>query len=519
MDNVLAKNPRTVKMKSTQVRALIAEARRAGVVLWVEGSQLHYKEPAAGMAADLCAGLRSMKDDVMAELSRPVFKSRVEKTDLLQLPAYFEDFWHETASNLSLANATHTVVKITGEVTLERLQTAFKQVFFRHDLLRARVTFPEGFPCLLFDAEAEVPVKIVDFSEDNSSERPQRVKELVAQTIWNPFEGGSLFRACLIRASGSEYVFGFVLHHLIGDLLSCHILLKDFLARARRPKGLVDSSDTRPLQYADYLLGMSEWLSGPALKYRLAYWKEQMEAAPPTCFPADQEVGSESVAVLDSISFLVDEILRASIARVAAGSGVTLLAVVLAADFLAMASLLQRTDLVITPIVAGRDHPALFELVGMVVDCLPVRVSVLPEMTFADLLQQVHKTYLLACSYHVPWALLRKTLREIDASCVSPLINFIPSAYGGGSRTSASSCNTTIESITVEGPADSTSVDWKSHELHLFDSGRFMRGKVKYMCSKYRKETIEAFIESFVSGLGAIAEDPGIRVSVYLSKR
>jgi len=126
---------------------------------------------------------------------------------------------------------------------------------------------------------------------------------------------------------------------------------------------------------------------------------------------------------------------------------------------------------------------------------------------------------LLACSYHVPWALLRKTLREIDASCVSPLINFIPSAYGGGSRTSAWSFNTTIESVTVEGPADSTSVDWKSHELHMFDSGRLMRGKVKYMCPKYRKETIEAFIESFVSGLEAIADDPGIRVSVYLSKR
>lgn len=510
---------RTVKMKSTEVRALITEARRTGVTLWVEGNRLHYKEPAGGMSADLCAGLRSMKDDVMAELSRPVFKSRPEKTDFLQLPAYFEDFWHEAASNLSLANATHTVVKITGQVTLEQLHTAFKQVFSRHDLLRARVTFAEGVPCLLFDVEPEVPVEIADFSADSSSEHPLRVKEVVTQTIWTPFEGGSLFRACLIRASGREYVFGFVLHHLVGDLLSCHILLRDFLARVRQPKGRVDASDRRPLQYSDYLLGMSEWLSGPALKYRLAYWKEQMAGALPTCFPADHEVGSESVAVLDSISFHIDEALRTAIARVAAGYGVTLLAVMLAADFFALACMLQRADLVITPIIAGRDQPALFDLVGMVVDCLPVRTSVLPEMTFADLLQQVHKTYLLACSYHVPWALLRKTLCAIEASCVSPLLNFVPSAYGGKPRTSDSSFNAAIESVTVEGPADTTSVDWKSHELHVFDSGRVMRGKVKYMSSKYRKETIDAFIKSFVSGLGAIAHDPENRVSVYSSKR
>jgi hypothetical protein len=161
----------------------------------------------------------------------------------------------------------------------------------------------------------------------------------------------------------------------------------------------------------------------------------------------------------------------------------------------------------------------------MTVDCLPVRASVLPEMTFADLLQRVHETWLLACNYHVPWAFLRKALHETGVSCASPLLNFVPGVYGakrGASEPrraveavthdSLTNQGLTIEGLTVAGPSETTSVDWKSHEVHVFDSGRVMQGKVKYMPAKYRRERLEAFIESFLRCLEAIAEDPGSRL-------
>jgi hypothetical protein len=500
-------------MESTQARRLITDARRAGVMLWVKGDRLHYSTPWGGMPAALRDGLQSRRHEIAAELSQPIFEKRAAQ-EQLPLPAYFEDFWHETRSSLSLANATHMAVKITGESSLQRLHMAFELAFSRHDLLRARLSSSEGLPSLLFDAHPQAPITIADLSGCNPDERLARVKEVVEKTIWARFEGGSLFRACLLKVSAREYVFGFVLHHLIGDLSSCHLLMRDFLMRAFQPGDRADSTAPPPLQYSDYLLAMSEWLSGPALKYRLAWWKEQMGAALPVCFPADHESGAAAVTALDSVSFEIDEPLRDGIVRVAASSGVSLLAVLLAAHFSALAGILRRSDLVINPITAGRNHPALSRLVGMIADCVPVRVSVLPEMTFLELLHRAHKTYLLACSYHVPWALLRKALREIDVSCVSPLLNFVPGVYGRerGAKHSLLPAQTTVEGITVEGPPDTTSVDWKSHEVHVFDSGHLMKGKVKYMPLKYRRETIEAFVAVFIRRLEAIAANPGTRL-------
>jgi hypothetical protein len=386
--------------------------------------------------------------------------------------------------------------------------------------LRARLALSKDLPCLLFDQHEEVPLKMVDVSRQGSSERPSRVQKILARTIWDPFEDGALFRACLIRVAEREYVFGFVLHHLVGDLSSCHLLIRDFLIALHQDKArMAPAAATQPFQYSDYLLAMSEWLSGPALRYRLRYWQEQMDAAAPVALPPDHEVAPASVSRLDSICFEIDAQLRAGIAQVAMSSGVTLLAVMLAANFAALAGTLKRTDLVINPIVAGRDHPALFELVGMTVDCLPVRISVLPEMTFQELLQRVHKTYLIACSYHVPWALLRRALREIDASSVAPLLNFIPGVYGGRRKPSDASqaAKLAVETVTVAGPEDTTSVDWKSHEVHVFDTGHVMNGKIKYLSLQYRKETIEALIESLLRCLGAIASNPGARLAAVLN--
>src|SRR5262249_105419 len=84
-------------------------------------------------------------------------------------------------------------------------------------------------------------------------------------------------------------VFLITMHHIVSDGWSMSVLLRelrvlyDAYAQGRR-------SPLPPLevQYADYALWQRDWLRGDVLPQQLAYWKTQLDDAPPTLeLPSD----------------------------------------------------------------------------------------------------------------------------------------------------------------------------------------------------------------------------------------
>jgi hypothetical protein len=144
---------------------------------------------------------------------------------------------------------------------------------------------------------------------------------------------------------------------------------------------------------------------------------------------------------------------------------------------------------------------------------MPIRLSVRPDVSFADFLEELQACYGLACRYRVPGAIISRTIKEVGASTIAPTYNFVSAISEAASAISSNTSNTATssspEQLSLAIPKEFGSSGWhESHETNLFDMGRYIEGHVKYMPLKYRSETIQHFVDSFMTCLERIAEDP-----------
>lgn len=498
-------------MNETEVRSLIRQAAVNGVTLWVEDGQLRFKAPEGRLTNVLRAALQSGKSELIGRLSIPIFTKRASPPAVTRFPEHSRDFWKECEANVSIRHSTHFAVKITGKIEPERIESAFERLSSRHDVLRSKLEVADdGMPLLRLDNDPSTPVHIVDLSGSAAADLPLQVKAAVERAIYAPFEDGRIYRAQVIKVSDVEHVVAVVIHHFVADAVALEVVAGELLA------GLLGGSQSqtgeRPLQYADYLLGMNEWLTGHGLAYRLGLWKDKLRGVPEVRFPLTVQRAAPST--LDEINIEIGETLRAKLARAIAIAGVPLSSAILAANFAALASTFQRTDFFTVLVHSGRNVSVLFDLVGFTVNCLPVRVTVFPQMSCIDLMVHVHDAFLFAKDYQVPWGLLMPLLGDIGASYVAPLFNyrFVARDAASTSPSSPRGGDFRIEQFPVDGPEQINSTDWKSYELHALDTGVEMRVTIKYMAFAYETTAVKEFAATFFRCLEALAHDPASRV-------
>jgi len=191
--------------------------------------------------------------------------------------------------------------------------------------------------------------------------------------------------------------------------------------------------------------------------------------------------------------------------------------VFLAASFVALARTLRREDLVIIIVHSGRNHPALLQVVGLTVNCFPVRVTVRPGISYSELVRNVNDAYNLGNGYQIPWGLLMRSLGELDVSCVAPIFNYWPAdPQPGRNRSSGSPDAGAVEicRIPVERPPDTNSVEWKSHVINVIDSAADLHVNVKYEPAKYQATAVHDFADAFIRSIEVIVQDPTRPVGV-----
>lgn len=498
-------------MNETEVRMLIHQAAVNGVTLWVEDGQLHFKAPEGRLTNDLRAALQSSKSELIGRLSIPIFRKRASPPAVAKFPAYSRGFWKECEANVAIRHSTHFAVKLTGKIEPERIESAFERLSSRHDLLRSKVKVADdGMPYLHLDNDPSTPVHIVDLCGSAAADLPLQVKAAVERAIYAPLEDGRIYRAQVIKVSDFEHVVAVVIHHFVADAVSLELIAGELLG------GLLGGSQLqtgeRPLQYADYLLGVNEWLTGHGFAYRLGLWKDKMRGVSEVRFPLT--VKGAGPSTLEEINIGVGETLRAKLARAIAVAGVPISSAILAANFAALASTFQKRDFFTVLVHSGRNVSVLFDLVGFTVNCLPVRVTVAPQMSCIDLMVHVHDAFLFAKDYQVPWGILMPLLGDIGASHVAPLFNyrFVARDAASSPPSSPHGGDFRIEPLAVEGPEQINSVDWKSYELHALDTGVEMRVTIKYMAFVYETTAVKEFANTFFRCLEALADDPAGRL-------
>ncbi len=304
--------------------------------------------------------------------------------------------------------------RIIGPLDVPRFREALGEVVRRHGMMRAAYgpASASQVPTFPVRADVDLPLRLLDYGDRGPHAAAAAVQAACDELLATPFDltRPPLWRAALIRLGEQDHVFAVAAHHAICDGWSLSIVTRDLgLAYAGRSLGLEPGADpTRPglpLTYGDVAAAEWAWLAGPHAQGRAESWRSALAGAPERLeLPTDRLRPPVVDHTPGAVATVVSATLAGRVHALAAKEGVSVHAVLLTAYALVLGRLGAAEDVVISVPVAQRTHPALAELVGMLVSPVPVRVRLGAPDTpvtriLADCAAAVHE----ATDLHLPF--------------------------------------------------------------------------------------------------------------------
>jgi hypothetical protein len=126
-------------------------------------------------------------------------------------------------------------VRLVGELNEEALESAFRAIISRHEVLRTTIKVTDGEPFAVVSDHWTPLIKKIDLSALSPSNRQEEVERILVDEPRRPFnlESEPGIRATLLRLSAREHVFILMMHHINCDWASEGVLWRE-LASAYR---------------------------------------------------------------------------------------------------------------------------------------------------------------------------------------------------------------------------------------------------------------------------------------------
>ncbi|MFI6046869.1 condensation domain-containing protein [Nocardia sp. NPDC051321] len=298
-------------------------------------------------------------------------------------------------------NATYIMpggLRLRGELDVAAVEKALALVEQRHEVLRSVYrTTEDGQLRQVIRPYSPRPLEFTDFSALAPERRGTAEAELAASVYRAPFDlaEGPVWRYHLIKSGPGEYLLAIALHHIVCDGWSIAVLSHEVSAHYQaQVAGVPSQLPPLVVQYADY----AGWQRGNAdgLDGQLDFWRTELADPTVTEIPGDRPRPARRTSRGAVERLGVDPQVMAEVRALAARSGVTTFAVLLAAFYTVLNRYTRQQDLIVASPIAGRTRSAVEPLVGCFLNTLALRTEVDPEETFTALVARVGKTVLSA---------------------------------------------------------------------------------------------------------------------------
>ncbi|HEU4962803.1 MAG TPA: amino acid adenylation domain-containing protein, partial [Bacilli bacterium] len=281
------------------------------------------------------------------------------------------------------------VLRLEGDLNVERLEAAVQAVIARHEVLRTAFVRVDGEP-------RQVVREAVDFSLTFTEAREPDLRAEMEAFV-QPFDlaHAPLLRMRVLRVASERHLLLFDMHHIISDGASVNLLMQDLIAAYR-------GEELQPLavQYKDYAAWQDGFFTTERLQEQQAYWQEQfVDEVPVLNLTGDFSRPAVMEHAGHAVRFEVGRELTDRLQRLAAENGLTLYMILLAAYSLLLCKYANQEDLVIGTPVAGRAHPDAESVMGMFVNTLTLRLRPERERTIEQFLAAV-KEHVVAAFDH-----------------------------------------------------------------------------------------------------------------------
>jgi amino acid adenylation domain-containing protein len=287
---------------------------------------------------------------------------------------------------------------IRGPLDREVLRAALDMVQRRHDLLRTGFSVVDGRPAQVVHPPAAAELPFIDVTGNGDGHaRAEAFFSIETRRIAD-LARPPLMRFTLARLAPGEHLLFRAAHHLLGDLPSWQICLRELeraYAALRRGEVPPPAADPARVQYADYAVWQHAVMrpGGATHAAVVAWWRARLADRWPSFAPRFRR--PVAVAGLDpvlgDIEHRLDRESSSQLDALAARSGATTYMVGLAALGVVLASEASRERIVIGCYMSGRNRTALHDVLGDFTTLVPLCLACEPDRPFRDWLAVVRR--------------------------------------------------------------------------------------------------------------------------------
>lgn len=419
-------------------------------------------------------------------------------------------------SQFSEANIAYNVPGayiFSGTLNEEALGTAICMLTDRHEILRTS---------FLEDQDGNIVQRILPIDKTNirihsrdlrqTDEQRQLLERMMEQEHTAPFDlaGGPLMRITLYQVADDEWVFSYVLHHIITDGWSTGVLINELL---QCYNALVKNEQValQPLeiQYKDYAAWQLDLVKGQNAAVHRDYWLQQLSGELPviglqTDYPRPPVKRYSGSIVHKTFSAAWLNRLKSA----SRGASATLFMGLLAAVKMLLHRYTSQDDIIIGTPVAGREHADLEEQIGVYINTLALRTRFRNEDTFSDLLTQVKQVTLDAFEHQLyPFDELVDLLQPPKDTSRSPIFDvmmILQNADADHNRETRQ-----LQDLTVSAwPSGEHAVTKFDLTFVFVEAGDELLLSVEYRNDIYTQQTVSRLVQHLEQLVMAATEQP-----------
>jgi amino acid adenylation domain-containing protein len=376
--------------------------------------------------------------------------------------------------------------RITGPLDRDRLRRAVSAVVARHESLRTAFQDDD----LAVAGTPAVELAEHDLTALPPGDRPAALARLREAELRRTFDlaAGLLIRAALVSVAEAEHELILTCHHIAVDGTSLVVLQQDLLDAYR--SSTVDEAPA----YSDYAVRYHEFVAGELVAEQLDYWRAELAAPPePAVLPFTKPRDGTTSLAAGRIDFQLPEAVAAAVRALAARQRATPFMVLLTAFGVLLRRYTGADDLVIGTPNAGRDDPEVVELVGYLVNLVPLRLRLGRASTWLDVLKVVRDATL--DGYENAGVPLARLVEEFDhhrAAGMNPLFQIAFAAPPTFDRPS------TVDGVTFAFEGGTSLESLYDIEVQIIDGGTGLGGYLKYRTGLFDREHVERLLDHFL---------------------
>jgi amino acid adenylation domain-containing protein len=402
------------------------------------------------------------------------------------------------------------LLRVQTDLDPSALARALNALVARHEVLRTTITADEGRPRARVLENASVELRLLDLAGSPEAETAANAEAVALARVPFDLSKDVLLRAALIRTDVREHLLVLVTHHVASDEGSRGLLVSDLDALYRAELESAPSPlPPLPLQYADHAADQRRRVEGAALERGLAYWREQLAAAPRGIdLPADRpRPSAPTFAGAREATVLPVELLE-SLQSLARKQRVTLFMTLLAAFVAVLHRYTRERDLVVGTAISGRNRPELEPLIGLFLNNLALRIDVDPDQSFSMLLDRVRTIAIEGYEHQdVPFERVVEEVNPGRDLARSPLFQVAFTLEGASTRA--------VSFAGVEAEVGGLDAGVTKYDLALVTAAREdgLHALVEYSSDLFDVETVRRFLRHYEMLLRDVAERPDVALA------